>query len=179
MKGVAMMYDHKWKVWGVIISAIGLIAMVTERLMPFVIFKKFTAAQHYSIFEWIMLLGLIGIMYCKEKYDDERARAIRLRAFQISFAMMQAVLLGMALTGSISLKAGEEFEPSILFVFSAMGIILYLLVFYVGLYFDFLWEYEDKEAGWENIKNMGKNKWGILAYLAITIVLLALLTLFE
>jgi hypothetical protein len=60
-----------------------------------------------------------------------------------------------------------------------MGIILYLLVFYVGLYFDFLWEFEDKEAGWQNLKKMEKNKWGILAYLAITMVLLALLTLFE
>ncbi|MCF8449763.1 MAG: hypothetical protein K9G49_07825 [Taibaiella sp.] len=179
MKGVAMMYDHKWKARGVIISALGLIGMVTERVMPFVLFKKYTPAQHYCIFEWVMLLGLITIMYSKEKYDDERASAIRLRAFQISFAMMQAVLLGMALTGSLSPKGGEDFEASFLFVFSAMGIILYLLVFYVGLYFDFLWEYEDKEAGWQNLKKMGKNKWGILAYLAITIVLLALLTLFE
>ncbi len=79
-----MMYDHKWKLKGIIISAIGLIAMVTERLMPFVLFKKYTPAQHYSIFEWVMLLGLITIMYSKEKYDDERAGAIRLRAFQIS-----------------------------------------------------------------------------------------------
>ncbi len=180
MKGLAMMYDHKWKTYGMIISAIGLLGMVAERLMPFVLLKKLTIKQHYAMFEWVMLAGLFLIIYCKEKYDDERAKAIRLRAFQISFAMLQAVLLGVALTLSVATTPDPEpLDGSILFMFGAMGILLYLMVFYVGLYFDFLWEYEDKVAGWQNIKAMGKNKWGILVWLLISIILLVLLAIME
>ena len=176
MKGLATMYDHKWKKWGFIISALGLMAMLAERIYPFTFIKKFNAEQHYNIFQWFVLFGLVVVIYSKEKYDDERAKAIRLRAFQIAFALQQAVLLAMALTGSTT-KEKMGIEAPDLFVFAAIGIILYVLVFHVGLYFDFLWEYEDQNV-WENLKNIKKNKWGIIVYLVLSAILLLSLTLF-
>ncbi len=177
MKGMTTMYDHKWKIWGVIISALGLAAMVAERLSPFVVFKKLNPVQHYGLFQWIMLAGLFLIIYCKEKYDDERAKAIRLKAFQISFALTQSVMLGIAFTGSLT-KGLEQIDTSLLFVLGAFGILSYLLIFYVGLYFDFLWEYDDKGL-WENLKNVNRNKWGILVYLVIGAIVMAAITLMS
>jgi hypothetical protein len=46
---------------------------------------------------------------------------------------------------------------SLLFMLSAAGLILHLLLFHFGLYFDAAWEYGDR--GWvENLRNAGKNK---------------------
>lgn len=174
MKGMTTMYDSKWKKWAIAFSAIGLVAMVVERIRPFTIVKKLNVVQHYDIFQWIMLGGLFILIFCKEKYDDERAKAIRLKSFQISFMLTHSMLLSMGLAGTLSNDVSGMGTSSFLFIFSAIGIMSYLLIFYVGLYFDFIWEYDDKGL-WENLKNVNRNKWGILVYLAIgTIILLAI-----
>ena len=173
MKGFTTMYDHRGKTVGLIVSAVGLIGMITEKLKGFIVVKKWDVAQHYNGFEWLMLVGLFLIIYSKEKYDDERAKAIRLKSFQIAFALQQAVLLATALTGN---SAKNKIQNADLFAFAGMGIIFYLLIFHVGLYFDFLWEYDDKGV-WENLRNMGKNKWAKLVYLLICAVMLLLISM--
>jgi len=177
MKGAMSMYDYRGKIGGVIGSAISLAAMVAERLHGFIIFKKFSVAQHYAIFEWLMLGSLFVIIYSKEKHEDDRAKMIRAKSFQLAFMLQSAVLLSMALVGTIG-KGGMTLIPSDLFMFAAMGIVLYLLVFHIGLYFDFLWDYNDT-GFWENLKNLGKNKWGLLVYFAMSAVLLLLLSLLQ
>jgi hypothetical protein len=173
MKGLTTMYDHRGKIWGIIISAIGLIAMVTERFTKFIVFQKYNSSQHYGIFEWIMLFGLALVMYSKEKHEDERTKAVRLKSFQIAFMIMLGVVLGIALTKTLHPLPIHTEE---LFFQGAIGIIFYLIFFHVGLYFDFLWEYDDKGL-WENWKNIDKNKWGMLAYFVCAAVGLFLLTL--
>ena len=176
MKGMTIMYDHSWKLKGVIISAAGLLAMIAERLHGFIIFSKWNVDQHYSIFQWIMLFGLILVIFSKERYDDERTKVIRLKSFQISFIVQQSSMLAIAITGSLA-KKGQEFQGQDLFILSALGVVLYLLIFHVGLYFDFLWEYDDKPL-MENLRSVSKNKWGIIVYLILSVVTLLSITLF-
>lgn len=174
MKGTMSMYDYRGKIWGLIISAIALLAMIGERLKGFIIFKKLTVAQHYGIFEWIMLAGLFCIIYSKEKHEDERAKQIRSKSFQMSFALTMSVLLAQALIGT--LHPNYVIEPQILFFIAAFGIMMYLFIFHIGLHFDFLWEYDDKGV-WENLRNIDKNIWGKLVYLIAGGVILLLLSL--
>ena len=176
MKGMTSMYSHEWKARGFIVSAIGFIGMIAERLKPFAFLKKFNADQHSALFQWIMLFGLVLVIYSKEKYEDDRAKMIRLKAFQIAFGLEQAVILAMALTGTLA-KEPMTLAATDLFIFSAAGIILYLLVFHIGLYFDFLWDYEDRGVI-ENLKNIKKNRWGVLVYLLIAAITLLGITLF-
>ncbi len=173
MKGAMAMYDHKWKKWAVIVSVVAMVAMVSEKFLGFILFKKLTASQHYVLFEWLMLAAMATVIYCKEEFDDDRAKMIRLKSLQIAFLSVVAVLLSVGLTGSTIGKF--ELDPQIFLTFAAFGIVIYLLVFHIGLYFDFLWDYNDTGVI-DNFKNIGKNVWSILAYLLISAVTLAVVT---
>ena len=172
MKGMTMMYDNRGKKTGALLALVSLAAMLVERFHGFIVFKKLDVSQHIGVFEWFMFFGLILIAFSREKYDDERAKMIRLKALQIGFLMQQSVTLGMAFTGS--LHKDMKLEPSDLFTFAGLGIIFFLLFFHAGLYYDTFWEYEDKGL-WYNFRNMGKHKWAILAYFVIAIAAMVLL----
>lgn len=171
-----VMYDYRGKIAGVIVSVVGLAGIFSERLFHWVMLKKFTWQQHLALWQWVTLFGLFIIAYSKEKYDDDRAKAIRLKALQIAFMLQQSVTLAMGLTGSI---AREPMDGPILFIIGAFGIITYLLLFHVGLYFDVLWDFDDSSRSRNIFKNIGKNKWSFLVYLLICAVTLLLLTIFE
>lgn len=172
MKGIMAMYDYKWKKGGLTISLGGLVGMVLEKTIGIIIVPKLTAAQHYGIFEWIMFFGLLIIMYSKEKHEDERAKLIRLKSLQVAFMLTMAVLMGMAFTLTLH---PDTLGPQELFMIGGMGIVLYLMLFHIGLYFDFLWEYDDKGV-WDNLRNLEKNKWSLIVYLIISTLILLLLT---
>lgn len=173
MKGAVAMYDYKWKKWGFIVSGVGLALMLAEKVKGFVIFKKLDVTQHYGIFEWIMLFGLVMVIYCREKYDDDRAKAIRLKSLQMAFLLTLSVMMAMAFTGTLAKDL--TLGPPELFLISAMGIVLYLMVFHIGLYFDFLWDFGDRGV-LENLRNIGKNIWGIMVYLLVSMTMLVALT---
>jgi len=184
MKGMLIMYGNHGKKVGFVISAIGLLGIAIERLRPWLFIRKLDVTQHLAIFQWITLAGLLTIAFSKEKYDDDRAQAIRLKSLQLAFILEQAVVLAVGLTCSI---AKEALDASVCFTVGAMGTIMYLLLFHVGLYFDFLWDYDDSSLkGYENVsrilrgfKRIEKNKWSFLVYLLLSAILMLSLTLFE
>ena len=174
MKGFTIMYDYRGKVAGYIVSAIGLIAMVAERIHPFVLKAKWNAEQHYSLFVWVTLFGLFLVAYSKEKVDDERTKLIRLKALQIAFMVMTGTIMAFALATSLATEK-IDIRGQDLNLIPAIGIVMYLLLFHTGLYFDDVWEYEDKGL-FNNLKNIPKNKWGILAYFIVCAIAMLLLT---
>lgn len=176
MKGFTIMYDYRGKVSGYIISALGIAAMVAERLHPFILNRKWSAEQHYGVFEWVALLGLFLIMYSKEKVDDERTKQIRLKAIQIAFMLMAGTTMAFGFTGVVSGSSDLSLGGREMYLIPAMGVMLYLLIFHVGLYFDEVWEYEDKGLV-TNLRSISANKWGILAYLGVCAILMLLLAL--
>jgi hypothetical protein len=176
MKGLKLMYEHKFKPVGIVISAAGLLGMITERMRPVIINAKWDAAQHYGLFMWLMLGGLFYIGYCKEKYDDERAQQIRLKSFQISFILMVSTMLAIGFVKEVARPADLMIDGMMLFFLAGLGIISYLLTFYTGLYFDRFWDFDDKDKTvWQNLKEMPKNIGGILVYLLVFTITLLLL----
>lgn len=175
MKGMLVMYDYKGKIKGIVISAIGLVGIISERIWHWTVIEKLTWEQHLTLLKWVTLLGLIVIGYSKEKYEDDRAKAIRAKALQIAFMLQQSVTLAMGLTMSLH---KEPIDGDILFIIAAMGTLMFLLLFHVGLYFDLLWDFDDTARDKNIIKNIGKNKWSLLAYLAVATVALLLTAIF-
>lgn len=176
MKGIFLMNNHKWKIGGMVISTVGVLAMVFEKFSAFIVFKNLNITQHYLIFEWIMLLGLMIVIYSKEKHDDERVKMIRLKSFQISFLIIVGLMMNLGGISIVSSRGLGSINPETLLLISSMGIILYLLTFHIGLYLDFLWEYTDV-GFWENARNVGKNKWGIIAYFLISSITILIINL--
>ncbi len=162
-------YDHKWKKWGIGIACLGAGAMIAERLHGFMIFARLDANAHFYLFQWILLLGLFIVIFCKEKYEDDRAKALRARAFQLTFVVQQAMLLGIALTGSMRSNM-MQIPASSLFLWSAVGMFVYLFIFYTGLYFDFLVPY-DKERADDNKVSARRIGWGMLAFLILLAII--------
>jgi hypothetical protein len=176
MKGMKVMYDYNGKIKGIIISAVGLALTISEKIHPWAVISRYTADEHLAFFKWVALLGLVTIAYSKEKLEDDRSTAIRLRSLQIAYMLQTAVILGMALTLSHS---PEPIDASILFMMAAIGVVMHLLLFHIGLYFDDLWEYNDTTTLGERLRNIGRNKWSLLVYLAISGAMLLSLTIFA
>jgi hypothetical protein len=167
------MYDYRGKVAGMIISALSIIAMVAEHMHPFLLNQRWNEQQQHGIFVWLTLFGLFLMMYSKERVDDERTKQIRLKSIQVAFMLMVSTMSAFGLTMNL---AGEQVDAQLLYFFPAMGVVLYLLMFHVGLYFDQVWEYEDKGLI-SNLRNIPANKWGILAYFVICGFLLLILSI--
>lgn len=176
MKGMLVMYSYKGKIGGAIIAAIGLIGIISQALHPWALSLKIDADKTMALLRWITLAGLLTVGFSKEKYDDDRAVAIRLKALQIAVTLQQAVILGMALTFSLH---PEPLEADILFALSGIGIIMYLLLFHLGLYFDILWDYDDKSTKGGRLKSIMNNKRSLIVYLLLGALMLLLLTIFE
>jgi hypothetical protein len=174
MKGVTVMYDYRGKILGIVISALGIGAMILERLSGITFIKKWSPHQHYYLFLWVTLLGLATIAYSKEKHDDERAKAIRLKAMQIAFLLLLVVLMSMGLIAETSGDKDFVFQGADLLVMSGLALMMHLLIFHVGLYRDENWDYEDKGL-WYNLKHIPGNKWGLLLYFLAAGVALLLL----
>lgn len=170
------MYDYRGKVGGLIVSAIGLAGIVLSRVLQVTIVGKFTLQQQLAVFQWLTIGGLLVAGFSKEKNDDDRAMAIRLKALQVAFLVQNAAMLAV---GLVSSTHPEEIPGSLFYMFAAFGTIMYLLLFHVGLHFDFLWDYDNSRERLRGLAALDKNKWGILVYLLVSAIALLALTIFE
>ena len=174
MKGLALMYDYRAKVVGMIVSAIGILAMIAEKIWTFSIFPKLNPDQHYLLFLWCSLFGFFTMAFSKEKQEDERTKMIRYRAMQTAFYILISIMMSFTLVATL-LQKTLVLDVTDFYILLTVALLMYLFLFHIGLYFDFFWEYEDKEA-MENLRNIGRNKWSILIYLTISTLLCVALT---
>jgi len=164
------MQSYKGKTVGVAISVLSMILMIlASKLDNFILIKSFDNSQHFQLFFGLTVLGLYLIAYSKEKIDDERVQKIRSKSLQISFGILISILLVINFVGiispSFSINAGTH-----LFLIAAIGLLIYLFFFYVALYFDPTWTYNDDTV----LANVKKNKLFFLLYTLVIIVLVVL-----
>lgn len=163
MKGQTLMYNYKWKVAGMVIAAVSFIALVIQKLTHFTVLTKLNADQHFNILLWLTVFGLFTMMFSYEKHEDERVKQIRAKSVMMVFMLMFAATMGIGFTMSIvpvSEMGNETVTPSdmieigrLLMYYPACAVILYHIIFNVGLYFDNEWDYEDNTSVLDNIKN--------------------------
>lgn len=170
MKGFQNLASHKTKIAGLITLSAGLVLTIVQKLHPFIIVPKYNADKHLAISIWVVVVGMYLTAFSKEKFEDERVRMIRARSLQMVMMLMSATFIAFSLT-AITQDIGDMDVLTIL-LFPAMYLALYLAIFHVGIYFDNLWDYDEKQTSlWENYK---KNKKPILIFklLAFAIIFL-------
>lgn len=185
MKGVNIMYGYWGKVAGIIIAALGAIMLITQKLTDFIIISKLSSAQHFNILLWITVLGLFTIAFSKEKHEDERVQQIRTRAFAFAFMMVTASTLAFAfavnlmptvdeeLAQGVTLTPAEIIELSrIMMFYPAVAVVIYLIMFHIGLYFDQTWDYENES--W-TFGALLRNKRYRIAFVIVGIIIIELL----
>ena len=174
MKGLTMMYDYRGKIAGIILSAAGIIAMTAEKIGKFSIFPKLSIDQHYLLFFWSALFGLLLMTFSKEKLEDDRTRFVRAKAMQTAFYLLTGIMLSFTLIATLAQK-DFQLDVTEFYMLLTLALLMYQFLFNIGLHFDFLWEYEDKGLV-DNLKNIGRNKWGILVYLSLSALVCIVLT---
>jgi hypothetical protein len=157
MRGIQMMYGYKGKVAGMIIAGIGLILLIVQKLTHFIVFAKLNSDQHFNALLWFTMLGLFTIMFSKEKIEDERVQYLRTKSLMYAFCLMIAATMAFALTVTlmptqdpemakgVTLSADDIIQAGRMMMFyPAVALVIYLVMFHIGLYFDDAWDYEDR-----------------------------------
>lgn len=170
MRGFKTMYDYRGKVAGMITAAVGVLLVISQKLAPYTIVDSLTAEQHYYMSIWVTIAGLYFIAFGMEKHEDERVKKIRAGAMQIVLMLILGMQLAVTFTG---VMIGDfDISPELLMMMLGFYLILYLVIFHVGLYTDKLWQYNvDEISVKENIK---KNTW---VHLLMVVVMAGILYL--
>ncbi|MBI9034804.1 MAG: hypothetical protein JEZ03_10080 [Bacteroidales bacterium] len=165
------LHSYKMKYAGISISALSLLLLLINTLFNNLsIFNTLSITEHQELFFWTFVFGLFTIVFSKEKIDDDRVRKIRSRALQVSYGFLTAILLVICLN-SFYMEAFEAIKKIYILSLVATSLIIYLIIFNLGLFFDSSIIYSENSAG-ENIR---KNKIFFLIYLVVSTALLALI----
>lgn len=173
MKGFQKLAKHNTKIIGLVVLSVGVLVSIVYKVHPFTVIPKMNADKHLAACMWIMLVGMYLTAFSQEKVEDERVQTIRARALQMVMMLMSATFVAFSLT-AITQDMGE-FDVTILLLFPLIYLAMYLAIFHMGLYFDFLWDYDDKKLSF--VQNLKKNKKPIIIFQLITWAILLLILL--
>ncbi|MBN9482671.1 MAG: hypothetical protein BGO70_07340 [Bacteroidetes bacterium 43-93] len=176
MKGFNSLASYKNKIAGLVILSIGLLVTIVEKLHPFTVVAKWNADTHLAACIWIIVFGMYMTAFSREKFEDERVKKIRARALQTTMMLLTGTTLAFSLT-VITQNLGD-LDVMILLMMPAIYLAIYLAMFHIGLYFDEMWDYDEKPVG--IIENFKKNKKSIIIFqllsLAIVFIIYLLLS---
>ena len=135
--------SYKVKIVGLIVSMLAAILMaVFKSFKNLILINSLDNSQHFQLFIWLSISGLFLIAYSKEKNEDARVKIIRSKSLQIAFGFLVSTLLAVNLVGIISSSFSINVSQDMSLI-AAVGILTYLLCFYIAIYFDPNWTYND------------------------------------
>lgn len=162
------LHSYKWKVAGWIIGALGALCLLINYFIPLNLIAEFDAQQHIMLYWWVALYGLYTTTFSRERREDERTPAVRATAMRITLALTLGATLAFAVTSWLA--PDVEFAVDNLLIIPTFALVLYQLVFYVGVYFDKGYDYDGNKPF--NIFNLPGNP---VMKIVLIITLLALL----
>ena len=117
--------DHKFRIFGLFISIVAIILLVTLHMLNY----QYEEEWHDRIFiinHFIIVFGLYMIMFSKEIHDDERVQRIRYNLLKVNYTLTICGILGY-----ISVTTLDRVEFSIYYVFYIIEtvLIIYQLLF--------------------------------------------------
>lgn len=161
------MHSFRFKIVGAIISILGIIFMIlSDKIEGFRIVENVDNLRHFQFFFLLAVLGLFLIAFSKEKFEDERVKEVRGKAFQAPFSIIIVVIISFSFTNLISSKL--EIETSDLSLLAAISLIVYHIYFHLAVYFDPSFVYNDASV----LENVKKNKRFFLIYLLLIIIVI-------
>ncbi len=173
MRGLNSLGSYKNKIAGLVILSAGLLTAIIWKIHPFTIIPKYDSDKHLSVLLWVIVLGMYLTAFSQEKYEDERVKMIRARSLQTSMMLMTGTIIAFSLT-AITQNIGD-LDVTLLLMMPAVYLGIYLAIFHVGLYYDNLWDYEEKKLSFR--ENWRKNRKPLLIFKLISFAVLILVYL--
>lgn len=165
------LHNYRFKILGIAISVISIILMLLLRNFElFNLSDTMSKENQFNLFLWINCFGLFGIVYSREKHEDERIQLIRDRTFRVSFVFLISLLMSLSFTAIIANLNNTSFEIGHI-VPVTMTLVFHLLLFYFRLYSNA----DTSEPEQTVMQNILRNKALFVVYLAVTIITLFLI----
>ncbi len=166
--------NYKMKYAGISISVISLILLVINSFVHNLNFhSNISEVQHQNILFWGFVMGLYLLTFSKEKIDDDRVKRIRSKALQISFGLLSSVLLAITFIGSYD-NTFQSFETIQILSIVAGSLLIYQIIFNLGIYHDSSFIYSDNTVR----ENKRRNKRFYLIYILVSLITLTLIIIF-
>lgn len=151
--------NYKTKIAGVILTTVSILLLIFEKTTRLVFTATFSIQQVIQALILLITLGLFFVAFSKEKIDDDRVRAVRDKALQGAFVVLLALIICLNFISIIrpAFRFGGVHDLSIIALF---GLVVYLLIFNMGLFFDTNRIYNNDTV----VANMKKNKIFFIVY---------------
>jgi len=119
--------DHKFRIFGLLISVVAIILLVTLHMLNY----QYEDGWHDRIFiinHFIIVFGLYMIMFSKEIHDDERVQRIRYNLLKVNYTL---TICGILAYMSVTTLDRVEFSIfNVLYIIEAVLIVYQLLFRY-------------------------------------------------
>ncbi len=159
MFNLGRMSGYGSKVAGMVVAAIGTVTLLVNNYVHLQLIPGFDAGQHGLLYWWVILMGLYMMAFSKERNDDERVQAVRGFAMRVAFTMSMASMLSIAITAWVAVDM--QFDASSLLIIPTFCLLMYHIIFHLGIYFDGVFKYSNhpdialpkpnKQKGWQYI----------------------------
>ena len=134
--------NHRFKLLGLILSGLGLLLFIILKILHF----SYEEGWEYRIFvinHFVIIFGMVMIMYSSESNDDERVKLIRHSLLKFFFALMICgIMLYVTLT-SLDRVNGSFFN--ILYIIEVV-LLIYLITFRLSLRTNPAWIFRESKA---------------------------------
>lgn len=134
--------NYRFKLWGLILTLLGLILFVILKALNF----SYEAGWEDRIFvinHFVIVFGMVMIMYSSERKDDERVKLIRHSLLRFFFALMvSGIMLYITFTSLDRIKGSFNV---ILYIVEAV-LLAYLVTFRISLLKDPSWIFRKSPA---------------------------------
>ena len=143
--------NHRFKLFGLILSSLGLILFVVLKVLNYS-YEEGWEDRIFVINHFIIVFGMVMIMYSSENKDDERVKLIRHSMLKFFFALMICgIMLYVTLT---SLESVNGSFYIILYIIEAV-LLGYLAAFRLSLRTDPSWIFRQSPANKSRFIVMG------------------------
>ena len=163
--------SYRTKLAGITITVISLILIGIEKMSGIIAGDKLKTQKFIQIATLLIIIGLFLVIFSKEKIDDDRVKKVRLKSLQLGFATTLAIIISLIFVSIVhpAFSFGVIHDLSMI---SLISLIVYLLFFNIGLYFDLNELYNDDTS----LANVNKNRLFFLVYtLGLSVIVFFLL----
>jgi hypothetical protein len=121
--------NHRFKVLGLILSVLGILLFIILKMLDYT-YEEGWEDRIFMINHFVIVFGMVMIMYSRESNDDERVKLIRHSLLRFFFALLVCGIMLYVIFTSL-----ESLEGSFYFILYIMEAVLaaYLLVFRISL----------------------------------------------
>lgn len=121
--------NHRFKFLGLVLSSLGIILFIILKILDYS-YEEGWEDRIFMINHFVIVFGLVMIMYSSESNDDERVKLIRNSLLKFFFALLVCSIILYVIFTSL-----ESFEGSFYFILYIIEVVVvgYLLTFRISL----------------------------------------------